>query len=157
MAIDEEHDDGFGGRSAHRRAISASWRWGDELVALPDWHLAAIPMPDELRAAVRGCRTLTSIPARNRQIRTIEGWLRDMDDDDRHVLRVGIDTVPEGLDPESTVKAWTDRLLADGDAAIDALIAEFPSADRQRMRTIARTGKVSSIQKAVRELVLAGS
>ncbi|MEJ7747565.1 MAG: ribosome biogenesis factor YjgA, partial [Luteimonas sp.] len=36
------------------------------------------------------------------------------------------------------VEAWRDRLLADGDAALNALLDKYPAADRQRLRQLAR-------------------
>ena len=36
------------------------------------------------------------------------------------------------------VEAWRDRLIADGDAALSDLLVEFPGADRQHLRQLAR-------------------
>lgn len=153
MAIDEEHDDGFGGRSKRRRAINESWRWSKEIVLLPEWHVAAIPMPDLMRAAILVARTLTAPGARKRQFNHIDSWIRDLDEDDRAALRALMDHPPAGADPDSVVARWTARLLEGGEEAIDALIAEYPSTDRQRVRTIARSGKKPAVEKLLRELV----
>jgi len=36
------------------------------------------------------------------------------------------------------LEAWRDRLLAEGDAALPELLAEFPGADRQQLRQLIR-------------------
>lgn len=153
MSYDEEHNDGLGGRSRNRREVTESWRWGEQLVALPAWHTDAIPMPDDLRKRIDEGRAMTSMIARKRQINHIDSYLRDMDEGDRAAINRGIHERPHGVDPDSLVATWVPRLKAEGDAAIDAFLAAHPAAERQRLRQCVRSGKDATIEKYVREVM----
>ena len=54
------------------------------------------------------------------------------------------------------LETWRDRLLADGDDALAAFIAEYPAADRQRLRQLIRNAlaerKADKPPHAFREL-----
>jgi len=39
------------------------------------------------------------------------------------------------------LEAWRERLIAEGDAALDELLAQHPSADRQHLRQLARNAR----------------
>ena len=153
MSYDEQHDDGLGGRSRNRREVTESWRWGAQLVELPAWHVDAIPMPEDLRKRITECRAMTSMIARKRQINHIDSYLRDMDEVARALVNRGIHERPQGVDPDSLVKAWVPRFKTEGDAAIDAFLTEYPAAERQRLRQCVRSGKDVTIEKYVREFL----
>lgn len=153
MSYDEQHNDGLGGRSRNRREITESWRWGEQLVALPKWHTDAIPMPDDLRKRIDDCRLMTSKIALKRQINHIDSYLRDMDEDARALVNRGIHERPQGVDPDSIVKSWLPRLKTEGDAAIDAFLEAYPAAERQRLRQCVRSGKDLTIERYVREFL----
>lgn len=156
MSYDEQHDDGLGGRSRDRREITAQWRWGATLVLLPAWHLAAIPMPDNLRAAIIVCHGIISPGARKRQIMHIDSIIRDQEPETRDAIERAMNVPPEGSDPDSLVRTWVARLKDGGDAAIDEFVAAFPTADRQQVRQTARRGKAGTLERLVREYAVPG-
>jgi ribosome-associated protein len=58
---------------------------------------------------------------------------------------------------EKVNERWRDRLIEGGDESVESLIAEYPEADRQRLRQLTRTARgdadSSRTKKARRELL----
>lgn len=155
MAIDEEHDDGLGGRSRDRRAVTAANRWAGPLCALDPVQLAAAPLPDEVREAVVLHRAIPTYRARNRQAQRIDKLVRSLDDDEIAALDAFLAN-PEVAHAE--VDRWCDRLVRDGDAALAEWVALHPDTDRQRLRQLVRNARDGSPERrrALREALLAG-
>ena len=67
--------------------------------------------------------------------------------------------VSESLPHEKENETWLARLLTEGDRGLDALVRDYPSADRQRLRTLARRAAQAPddkrTQRARRELLRA--
>src|SRR5690606_5525597 len=68
--------------------------------------------------------------------------MRREDDDTLDAIRDALDAGGEAARRETAllhrIEAWRDRLLEDGDEALAALLAEYPQADRQQLRQLAR-------------------
>ena len=149
MAIDEDHDDGLGGRSRTRREVTEGNRWAKVLCALRPAQLAAAPIPDEIREEVALHGRLTSARARNRQARLVDKLVRQLEPE-----RVAeLDRFLADPDRASAeIDRWCDRIVAEGDAALDAFLALHPSADRQRLRQLARNARgAPGRRRALRE------
>lgn len=130
---------------------------GAALVALSSQQLAEIPLSDAVLAAVRETRGITAHGARKRQLKYLGKLLRQEEDapirealervQGRHALSVA---------HHHQCERWRDRLLAEGDAALGALLDEYPHADRQRLRQLMRAAQAEQAQgkppKSAREL-----
>jgi ribosome-associated protein len=139
MVMDEDNDDGLGGRTRDRRVFTSANRWSRPLCALDAVQLAGAPLSDELRDAVRhGQAIAASYPARDRQYRRIDKLIRGLDDE-------AIAAIDRFLaDPDAgyaELDAWCDRLVRDGDPVLDEWVALHPDTDRQRVRTLARNAR----------------
>ncbi|MBS0395085.1 MAG: DUF615 domain-containing protein, partial [Proteobacteria bacterium] len=118
---DTEPDEGPS-RSQRKRDAEELKVLGDELVALPDGDLAALPLPEKLRDAIELARRITAHGARARQRQLIGKILRKAD-------VTGIRAAIEARALERRlaarefhrVEAWRDRLLAEGEPALAAL------------------------------------
>ena len=133
-------------RRAERVKEDALARLAGDLCELSAKKLGQLELPEEVVDAVTTAQAITSAPARNRQLRQIRGLLRDLD---WVRLRSQLDTLLEtgvvpGLgsapaDPASDASlAWTLRLVGEGQAGIDAFLAEFSRADRTHLRQLVR-------------------
>src|SRR5688500_3545102 len=139
MVMDEDNDDGLGGRTRDRRAFTSANRWGEALCALDAVQLAAAPLADDLRDAVRlGQAVAASYPARNRQHRRIDKLVRGLDDPEIAAIDAFLEDPSAGY---QELDGWCDRLVRDGDPAIDAWITLHPDVERQRLRTLARNAR----------------
>lgn len=152
MAIDEDHDDGLGGRSRTRREVTEGNRWARVLCALRPDQLAMAPIPDEIREEVTLHGRMTAHRARNRQARLVDKLVRQLDADAVAALDAFL------ADPEraaAELDAWCDRLITEGDAALDAWMALRPTADRQRLRQLARNARTAPGRRRVLRAALA--
>ena len=121
-------------KSQLKREMEALQKLGEELVALPQDQLAALPLPDTLRDAVQLARRITSHGALKRQRQYIGRLMRELD---AEPIRIRLDEL-RGTDLAMKARfrenqRWRDRLLAEGDAALAEFLARHPQADRQHL------------------------
>lgn len=115
---------------------------GAALIELSAQQLAEIPLSEDVLAAVQEARGITAYGARKRQIKYLGKLLRLEDDapirealeriQGRHALVVA---------HHHQCERWRDRLISEGDAALTALLKEFPHADRQQLRQLMRAAQ----------------
>ena len=112
---------------------------GAQLVQMPNAHLDKIAMDNTLLAAIKEARRLKSNDARRRQIQYIGKLMRNMDlTEIRHSV--------EKLNHQSQtfrqyfamLEQWRDRLIDEGNDAIEEFLTAFPNADRQQIRNLSR-------------------
>lgn len=137
--MDEDNDDGLGGRSRDRREVTLANRWSRPLCALTELQLQLAPLPDEVREAVALARmlqdsTTRAYRARDRQYQRIDKLIRSLPDEEIAAIDAWLAQPDEG----SWLQSWVDRLVAEGDEALQAWMDEHPDADRQQLRTLAR-------------------
>jgi ribosome-associated protein len=140
---DEETGDYLGpSRSQQRREALEVLALGEKLVALTDAQLAKLPVPDSLLPHIRDCRRITAHIAHKRQLAFLAKQMRREDDGTLEAIRDALDEHGETARREVAamhrVEAWRERLIAEGDAALAALLDEYPSADRQHLRQLVR-------------------
>ncbi|MFT4196843.1 MAG: ribosome biogenesis factor YjgA [Pseudoxanthomonas sp.] len=129
-------------RSQQRREALGVRELAERLVALPPARLAKLPMPEDLLAHVRDTQKVSSHIAHKRQLQYLAKQMRKQDDAALEAIRDALDEGGDAARAEAALlhqaEAWRERLLAEGDAALSALLDAFPAADRQRLRTLAR-------------------
>lgn len=142
--IDHDDDDEDVGpsRSQRRRDALDVLKLAEALVALSDAQLAPVPLDDELREEVQRARAVTSHIARKRQTQFLAKLLRKLDVDEvapiRAVLEQDRSHALRDASRLHRIEALRERLLDEGDAALDELVARHPTADRQRLRQLVR-------------------
>ena len=159
---DEESGEFLGpSRSAQRREALDVLELAKLLVELDPGRLAKLPLGGHLLPHIAQARRISSNIARKREIAFLAKQLRREDEGALDALRDALDTDGEAarLDAARLHRAedWRERLLGeDGDAALSALLAEFPGADRQRIRQLMRNAaaerKASKPPRSFREL-----
>ena len=146
-------------RTQRTRAAAEVNRLGQELAALSPRDLDALDLPARLREQLEVWRGLKP-RARGRQSRLIGQFLRA---EDHEAIRARFEAIQDvrrdGVRYEKENEPWLARLLAEGDRGLDALVRDYPSADRQRLRTLARRAAQAPddkrTQRARRELLRA--
>jgi ribosome-associated protein len=136
--MDEEHDDGLGGRSRDRREVTEANRWAKPLCALSPAELAAAPVPEQVREQVRVANATREGRARNREHQRIDKLIRALDEGE--VAEIDAFLADPGAG-RRVLEGWVLRLVEDGDAALDLLLEVNPGADRQRLRTLTRNAR----------------
>jgi len=170
--MEDEHLNDFGpdgepSRSARRREALHVFELAEALMLLSPAQLEHVPMPEDLRALVIESKRITQHVARKRQTQflakqmrreaealpPIEAWLAHGQEERRR----------DGAKLHR-VERWRDRLIAEGDVALEELVQEAPEADRHALRTLARRADAESrankppaasraLFKALRELL----
>lgn len=141
---DEETGEFLGpSRSANRRAALDILELGEQLVALSAAQLARLPIPDEVMPHIRETQRITAYGARKRQLAFLAKQMRRQDDEALDAIRDALGKDGEAARRETAamhrIEALRDSLLGDeGDAAMTALLDEYPGADRQKLRQLVR-------------------
>jgi len=114
---------------------------GVALVELPESQIAALEIPDELRAAVLEAKRIKSHEGRRRQLQYIGRLMRDVD---AEPVRAQLDAIVGHSAQEAArhrrLEALREKLLAD-DEALTAYVAAHAGADLQALRTLIRNAR----------------
>lgn len=153
----DDHDEEWISKSQRKRECHALQDLGTELVKLPQADLDKIPLDDELQQAIHEARRIKQHGALKRQLQFIGKLIRQRDGD---ALRQAYDRVmhpfQEDIKHFHQLEKWRERLLEDGDTALESLVEEHPETDRQHVRQLIRTArnekKANKPPKAAREL-----
>ena len=130
-------------RSQNRRDALDVLELAETLAGLSAAQLARLPIPDELMPHIRETQRITSYGARKRQTAFLAKQMRRQPDEALDAIRDAMSKDGEAARRETAalhrVEALRDALLGfEGDAAMTALLAEHPHADRQHLRQLVR-------------------
>ena len=104
--------------------------------------LEKLSLPEHLLPHFADLRRITAHGARKRQVAFIAKRMRGEDDEVLAAIRDAMEAGGEAARQETALRhraeTWRERLLADGDAALSALLNEHPGADRQQLRQLIR-------------------
>lgn len=143
----EEEFEGWAGpsRSQRKRDAQAVFELAERLVAMPGRLLATAPMDEALRQEVLATRATPSHIARKRQMQFLAKQLRVLDEEARAALRAVVLQEREETLREAAalhrLESLRERLLEEGDAAVEAVLGQHPQADRQHLRTLVRNAR----------------
>jgi ribosome-associated protein len=129
-------------RSQRRREALDVLALAGRLAGLAPGELAKLPVPEHLLPHIEEARRITSHIARKRQLAYLAKQMRREEDGTLDAIRDALDASGEAARLETArmhrAEHWRGRLLEEGDAALSALLAEFPHADRQQLRQLVR-------------------
>ena len=112
---------------------------GLELAKLSAAQLERIEIPEPLRAALIQGKSITSNVAGRRHRQFIGALMRDVAPETvRQALIQAETAIPAAQDTGREARMWIDRLLTEDPAEMEALLAEFPGLERQRLRQLLR-------------------
>ncbi|MCU0976598.1 MAG: DUF615 domain-containing protein [Steroidobacteraceae bacterium] len=126
-----------------RRAQSLQ-ELGEALIEAPDELLEGFDLPEKLRDAIQLARRISSRSALVRQRQYIGKLMRQVDD---APIRAALEAAEERqhLDARrfKLIERWRDRLVAEGEPAIEALVAERPEVDAAKLRRLAAAARAA--------------
>lgn len=149
--VDEESGEYLGpSRSEERREALAVLELASKMIEQNDSRISQLPMSAELVDLTLASKKITSQIARKRQMQFLAKQLRRQDEEVLVAIRAALD-FDKNISRQETaslhrVEAWRDRLIEEGDAALAELLNEFPSADRQHLRQLARNAKEEKLK-----------
>ncbi|MGH8201624.1 MAG: ribosome biogenesis factor YjgA [Steroidobacteraceae bacterium] len=118
-------------KSARKRAAHAAQDLGEELIRLRDADLEALGLPEPLADAIREARHIRSRAGGARQRQYIGKLMREIDPEPIHAAlaaRSERDAIETQLFKRA--ESWRERLIAEGEAALDELAHLRPGLDR---------------------------
>jgi ribosome-associated protein len=137
-------------RSQRRREALDVLKLAQQLAELSDAQLAHLPLDDDLRAEIARTRAVTQQIARKRQTQFLAKQLRKRDEADVESIRAALEHGRDHARRETAalhrIEQWRERLIAEGDEALTDLLQQFPSADRQHLRQLARNARIEREQ-----------
>lgn len=161
MSPDEPEDDFDGpSRSQLRRDASAIFKLAESLAKLTEAQLARVPLEADLLVEIRRTRGIHQPIARKRETQYVAKLLRRLEVEEIDAVRRVLDSDRQQYHRETAalhqLEALRDRLIAEGDSALDEVIAEYPDADRKHFRDLIRQANAEAKKqkppKASREL-----
>jgi ribosome-associated protein len=131
----------FVSKTQRKREMHELQQLGAALAELPTSQLEALPLPEELAAAVREAHRITSHEGRRRHMQYIGRIMREID---AEPIRAAL----EDLQGRSNVararhrriEQWRERLLQD-DGALTEFAREHAHVDLQALRTLIRNAR----------------
>ncbi|MDR5868405.1 ribosome biogenesis factor YjgA [Halomonas koreensis] len=129
-------------KSQLKREMHALQALGERLIAMKPAERARFPLSDELLAAIAETDRIRAREARRRHMQYVGKLMRREDLE-------GIQAVFDEMDREQLrrdhafhrLEKWRDRLVDEGDEAVEAFIADYPDVDRQALRQLIRNAR----------------
>lgn len=149
--VDEETGEYLGpSRSEERREALAVLELASKMIEQNESRIHSLPMSAELIALTIESKKITAQIARKRQMQFLAKQLRRQDEEVLVAIREALDFDKNKAKQETAslhrVEAWRDRLINEGDAALAELLNEYPTADRQHLRQLARNAKEEKLK-----------
>ena len=112
---------------------------GEQLVLMANSYLEKITLDSSLLAAIKEARRLKNLDARRRQIQYIGKLMRNIDLTE---IRYSIDKLNHQSQRFrqhfAMLEQWRDRLIDEGNSAVEEFLIDYPNADRQKIRNLSR-------------------
>jgi ribosome-associated protein len=125
-------------KSQLKREMLALQALGERLVGLAPAEIGRIEIPEELREAVLFAKTLKPSEALRRQMQFIGTLMREADPEP---IRKALDAISRGRGHDAQLfqklERWREELIAGNEELLELIVADFPEADRQRLRRLA--------------------
>lgn len=133
-------------KSQRKRDMHALQALGQQLVELPKEQFEKITLEESLRDAVIDARHIRQHGARKRQLQYIGKIMRSID---AEPIQEQLNTL-QGLSSQATqalhnIERWRDRLLKEGDNALEDLVKQHPQVDRQYLRQLLRNAQKETL------------
>lgn len=126
-------------KTQRKNAMLELQKLGEALIDLSDSQLAQIPMDERLLAAIRTAHTLKTHESIRRHLQYIGKLMRKIDVEP---IMAALKTIQYKRDQRTAqfhlTEEWRDRLIVEGDQAIQSLLVSYPEADRQHLRQLIR-------------------
>ncbi len=147
IPTEQVEDTVYVSKSALKKEMTKLQKMGEDLVDLPERLLEKISLPADIHEAIMLARRLKNREGKRRQLQYIGKLMRKTDVDPiRQQLEKFQQQSRSFRQHFHQLEQWRDRLIDEGDSALNALLNEYPSADRQHLRQLIRQAKKESSQ-----------
>lgn len=125
-----------------KREMKALQEMGAKLLTLNADQIKQLPLSDEMLAAIAESKRIRSHEAQRRHLQYIGKVMRKENTEAIAEKLALFDTTSDAYNRQfHMLEHWRDRLVAEGDPALNALVEQQPKTDRQMMRQLIRTAQ----------------
>ncbi|MGX5913143.1 ribosome biogenesis factor YjgA [Aliidiomarina sp. Khilg15.8] len=123
-----------------KRQMDALHKVAQRLVDLSDGSTKKMPIDDELQSAIQLARRIRNTrEGFRRQLQLITKLLREANHEE---IEASLNNLQRSGDQENALfhelERWRERIINDGDSAIQEFIVTHPNAERQKLRQLVR-------------------
>ncbi|MCB1614925.1 MAG: DUF615 domain-containing protein [Pseudomonadales bacterium] len=147
-ALFNEEQDQEKSKTRIKNEMLALQKLGENLVALSPQQLQKIPLEGTLLEAITTAQKLKKREALRRQLQYIGKLMRtaDFQTIERHWQQTQTGSI-EAKKHLHYLETWRDRLISEGERAMEALLEDFPTIDRQHIRQLIRQAQKEAEQQ----------
>ncbi|MCG6656473.1 DUF615 domain-containing protein [Halomonas campisalis] len=135
-------DDERPSKSQLKREMHALQALGEAIIAMTPGERARFPLSDDMLAAVEETARIRSHEGRRRHMQYVGKLMRR---ENLEAIQAVFDEVEHEARRRDLafhrLEAWRDRLIEEGDAAVEAFVADHPDVDRQTLRQLIRNAQ----------------
>ena len=129
-------------KSSLKRDAHALQDFGEALLKLSKGQLARLPLDEDLAHALAEAQRMHQRGAHKRQLQFIGKLLRKLDVEPLQQAYAHLtNQYHEDVEQHHKLEKWRDRLLEEGDRALEDLLQHYPHTDRQHIRQLVRQAK----------------
>ena len=122
-----------------KREMTALQKIGEALVEMSPSQLDKIPLPDVLVEAITLARNLKSREGKRRQLQYIGKLMRSIEIEPvQAAIKQAKLTNMQATSQFHQAEEWRERLINEGDDAIQAFVSLYTETDRQKLRQLTR-------------------
>ncbi len=138
----EEADEHYISKSQAKRDVEALQKLGVKLIALSENSLKSFDLDERLLDAILLAKNIHSHSGHRRQLQLVGKLMRHVDAD---VIRTKLEQLHRPAVEANAhfhqLEKWRDRVLNEGDPAINELITLHPEFERSKLRQLLRSAK----------------
>ncbi len=132
-------------KSAKKRAMTALQDLGEQASALDRKEIVSLQLSDSLSMALCDAGSISAREGKRRHMQFIGKLMRKEPEENIENLRQFLSLRNHNhhiaIQKEKLIERWRERLLTEGDSAIQALVEEGKSIDRGQMRSLIRSAR----------------
>ncbi|MDX1356036.1 MAG: ribosome biogenesis factor YjgA, partial [Halomonas venusta] len=129
-------------KSQLKREMHALQALGETLIAMKPAERAKFPLSDDMLRAIEETSRIRSHEGRRRHMQYVGKLIRK---EDLTAIQGVFDAIEQEKEQRDhafhRLEKWRDRLIEEGDSAVDLFMAEYPNADRQAIRQLVRNAR----------------
>lgn len=148
-ASDEPSSPQSRSRTQKKKEVRELQKLGERLVSLSREQLSGMALPRELLEAVVFAQNTSKHGARRRQMQYIGALMRTVESQPIRSALAAIDAGEYARQQKFRLaETWRNSLMEGDDALIEGIIAQCPTADRQRLGQLVRSARKKGTTKA---------
>lgn len=140
LDIDEQEE--RPSKSQLKREMHALQALGETLIAMKPAERARFPLSDDMLRAIEETSRIRSHEGRRRHMQYVGKLIRK---EDLAAIQGVFDAIEQEKEQRDhafhRLEKWRDRLVDEGDDAVDLFLADYPDADRQTLRQLVRNAR----------------